>query len=177
MCIHPSDVAAADRRHREFMRFIEDAKEPFRLLSHPPCRTSAESAAARADAGAPGSVGAKALIVRTSEPVGFTMAVIPGDRRLCNERLRALIGRFRFATRAEIDEVTAGLEPGMIPPFGRPVCPGVLQLLVDASLPALALLGFNAAHLERSVVMGAESYMRLVPAARVADISGPAPVG
>ena len=54
------------------------------MLNHEPSRTSAESASARASAGAPDAVGAKALIVTAKD--GFVMFVLPGMRRLDSRR-------------------------------------------------------------------------------------------
>jgi prolyl-tRNA editing enzyme YbaK/EbsC (Cys-tRNA(Pro) deacylase) len=158
---HPNDILASNQRHRSLIAFLEGGGVPIRCLSHPPCRSSAESAAARAAAGAPGSMGAKALIVRTSTPVRFVMLVLPGEYRLCNEKVRRLLGKFRFATAEEILEVTDGLEPGMIPPFAHPVFPALGALVVDETIPSQPLIGFNAAHLERSVVMAGKDYIAI----------------
>jgi Ala-tRNA(Pro) deacylase len=157
--------------HQRLLEFISESKVPYRLLQHPPCRTSQESAAARAAAGAPGSVGAKALIIKAAEPVDFFMVVLPGSARLANERVRALIGKFRFATSEEIAEVAGGLSPGMIPPFARPLFPRLHMLLVDMQIGAEPLIGFNAAHLERSIVLSGADYLRLAEPSAVTQVA------
>jgi prolyl-tRNA editing enzyme YbaK/EbsC (Cys-tRNA(Pro) deacylase) len=165
------NIKKRETSYERLVDFIKASGEPFRLLEHPPCRTSIESSAARALAGAPGSIGAKALILRTSSPTSFAMAVLPGNHRLSNERLRVLIGRFRFALQDEIEAVTSGLQPGMIPPFARPVFPRLSRLMVHVAVSKIGLIGFNAAHFQRSIVMSGASYMRLVPDAEVMDIT------
>lgn len=138
-------------------------------LTHAPCRTSAESAAARGAAGMPDAVGAKALV--TIGGTGFSMLVIPGPRRLDNARVRALIGKFRFARPEEVAEATDGLEIGTIPPFGRPVFPKVDRLIVDEAIGVAPLIGFNAARLDRSVVMPGCDYLTIALPDVVALIS------
>jgi Ala-tRNA(Pro) deacylase len=166
-----NDILVAEKRYQNLLDFIDQRGVRFRCLEHPPCRSSEESAAARAAAGVPDSVGAKALIVRAAAPPSFIMAVLPGTHRLQSDKLRAIIGRFRFAQPYEIAEVTGGLEPGMIPPFAAPIFPALAQLVVEESIFGLPTIGFNAAHFQRSVVMAGEHYARLVPDATVAQIS------
>ncbi len=169
--VHPNEALAAEQRYRALLLHIEGAGVAFRCLAHPPCRSSVESAAARASAGAPGSIGAKALILRGAAPIRFVMTVLPGMHKLRIDRVRAVIGKFRFAQTDEILEVTAGLEPGMIPPFAAPVFPAIGGLIVDELMFSFPLIGFNAAHAQRSVVMSGTEYAKLVPHATVTGIS------
>ena len=154
--------------HGRVIDFIAASGLPHRQLAHPACRTSAESAAARAGAGAPGSVGAKALVVKTG--AGFAMLVLPGDARLASDVVRGIIGKFRFARPEEVETVTDGLRPGMIPPFAAPVFEAIPTLIVDERIGREPLIGFNSAHLERSVVMTGANYMQLVQPFAVAAI-------
>ncbi len=173
--VHPNEVLAAEQRSRALLNYIEGTGVAFRCIEHPPCRTSVESAAARASAGAPGSIGAKALILRAAAPICFVMAVVPGTHKLRSDRVRAVIGKFRFALVDEITEVTGGLEPGMIPPFAAPVFPAIGRLIVHEPIFGLPLIGFNAAHGQRSIIMAGAEYAKLVPHAMATDISEPDP--
>ena len=155
--------------HGRVIDFIAASGLPYSQLAHPACRTSTESAAARAGAGAPGSVGAKALIVKTSS--GFAMLVLPGDARLAGGVVRGMIGKFRFARAEEIAVVADGLSPGMIPPFAAPVFEAIPMLIVDERIGREAQIGFNSAHLERSVVMAGSDYMQLIQPFAVGAIS------
>jgi Ala-tRNA(Pro) deacylase len=156
--------------HQRLVRFLEQSGIPFGLLEHPPCRTSAESAAARAMAGAPGSVGAKALIVKATRPAGFVMLVLPGDERVSNENARRIVGKFRFATPDEIAGLTDGLAPGMIPPFTDPIFPKLQALIVDERVGSEPRIGFNAAELERSIVMRGSDYFGIANPTTIATI-------
>ncbi len=142
---------------------------PLHRLHHAPCRTSAESARMRAAAGFPDATGAKALIV--AREVGFTLFVLPGHRRLDGRASRKLIGRFRFATPAEVAHASGGLEIGTIPPFGRPVLPGIDRVIIDARVVESDWVGFNAACLTRSMVMTGSAYGAAALPDTVADIS------
>lgn len=153
---------AVTRRHAPLIAFLDAAGLPYRLLSHPVCRTSAESAAARDAAGAPGAVGAKALIIRRASDNSFGLLVLPGELRLRNDAVRTLHGKFRFATAEEVAEVTDGLQPGMIPPFGHPILPGIDWLMLDPAVVAAPVVGFNAAMFTRSVIMSGETLGRLL---------------
>lgn len=85
-------------------------------------RTSEEAAALR-----PGytlAEGAKALIVRIKIPnqgKSFVMAVLPGDKKFDSKKLKLAAGAndLRFATEAEVAELTSGVQPGGVPPFGN----------------------------------------------------------
>ena len=107
--------------------------------------------------------GAKALIVRAKDASGgrrFMMLVMPADRRFDKRKLRdnANVRNARFATVEEVAEITDGVEPGGVPPFG-----GLygLDVICDAALFENKRNVFNAGDRSFSVGMGAEDYRRL----------------
>ncbi len=136
---------------------------PFRLIEHPPCRTSEESARARA---AEGQVvcGAKAIVVKMNwkgSGSEFNVLVLPGPSRIAAKLLLrhlAHLKDFRFATSSELAACTDGLEPGMMPPFAQPIFERLSRLYVDPSLLDHGDVGFNVADLTRSIVVGARHY-------------------
>jgi len=143
---------------------------PFRLLEHPPVRTSEEAARVR---GTPPEAGAKALVVRAEErPVH---CVLPGNLRADNARLRAILGvrALRFATRAELLELT-GCQPGAVPPFGNLFG---LPVLVDELLLEREDIAFNAGSNSVSIIMRAADFARLsrAQACRFAQAAPPEP--
>jgi len=142
---------------------------PYRCVDHPACRTSEESARARSVAGAPGAVGAKALVVVAKS--GFALLVIPGTCRLDSRKARSVIGKFRFADADEVRAATGGLEIGTIPPFGRPVLPGIERLVVDDRIGAEADIGFNAGCLTRSIIMSGADYIGIAQPTAVTDLT------
>lgn len=162
---------AVTRRHEALIAFLDTAGVEYRLVLHPPCRTSAESRAARDAAGAPGAVGAKALVIRRASDGSFGLLVLPGDLRLKNDAVRARHGKFRFAAPEEVAEVTDALQPGMIPPFGRPVLPGIDWVVLDPAVAGAPLIGFNSAMFTRSVVMAGSTLAMLLEGAEQLPIS------
>ena len=108
----------------------------FETFEHEPVRTSEEAAKVRT--GYVISQGSKALIARvkdmnvpTSGSGGsgtsnesrkrFVMFVVPGDKRFDSEKIKKNFGLsdIRFASEAEVSEITGGVVPGGVPPFGN----------------------------------------------------------
>jgi Ala-tRNA(Pro) deacylase len=159
----------------QICKLLDDCRSDYHVLNHPPCRTSAESANARAHAGFPEAVGAKALLVKLNgtpnqdfesiEDGGhfwFDVFVLPGPSRLDSQAIKTLftnVRRFRFATPEEMLE-RCGVVPGSMPPFAHSIFPQLNRLFVDESLARYDWLGFNAASLERSVVVRSSDYFR-----------------
>ena len=134
--------------------WLREAGAPFRLFEHAPVTTSADAARVR---GTAPEAGAKALVVLAEDrPVH---AVLPGNRRLDNARLRALVGTrtLRFATPEELLALT-GCAPGAVPPFGNLFG---LPVLVDDALAAREDIAFNAGSTAVSIVMRAADFVRL----------------
>ncbi len=128
---------------------------------HPPVRTSEEAAATR-----PGydlSQGAKALILRvkrTKKDKFFVMLVFPADRRFNSKAVKDYFSArdIRFASANEVADLTGGVEPGGVPPFGH-----FFDLPVYAA-PELfeeARIVFNAGDRRFSLAMNAVDYRRL----------------
>jgi prolyl-tRNA editing enzyme YbaK/EbsC (Cys-tRNA(Pro) deacylase) len=142
------------------LTYLDARGVPYRLLEHRECRSAAECTLARADAGDADSVGAKSLLVK-SQAGAFHLLVLPAASRLARRPLRGRLKDFRFATDAELFELTGGLEYGMVPPVARPVFAGIDDLFVDTALLEAATIGFNAASLTESVVMALADYLRI----------------
>lgn len=156
-------------------RLLDACRSDYRVLSHSPCRTSAESAIARAEAGFPEAIGAKALLVKLNGPgnqtlelaarrpnIWFDVFVLPGPSRLDSQAIKTLftdIKKFRFATPEEMFE-RCGVVPGCMPPFAHNVFPQLNRLFVDESLARYEWVGFNAGSLERSIVVRSRDYFR-----------------
>ncbi len=135
-------------------RWLREAGVPFDVLEHAPVATSEEAARVR---GTPLEAGAKALVVRAEER--YVHLVLPGDRRVDNARLRALLGtrKVRFATADELERLT-GCLPGAVPPFGNLFG---LPVLVDEALTRCPQIAFNAGSNAVSIVMRGDDFVRL----------------
>ena len=149
--------------HKDLVDHLLESGEQFNLVEHAECRSSVESAEARSTAGFPQAIGAKAILVKLkvrNEPDCFALFVLPGTFRLDSEAIKSSlpnVKKFRFVTKEEMKEITGGLEPGMMPPFGAPVFPQIAKLFYDNSLNDYSCVGFNAACLTKSVIMSTVS--------------------
>ena len=129
---------------------------PYLRIDHPPCRTSEESGIARQQGGGGCVVGAKALLLKVYRSGGqheFHTFVLAGDAKLDPKAVGA---KHRFVTAEEMAELTDGLRPGAMPPFGRTLFPKIHQLHFDVGLAGMNdKVGFNAGHHEVSLVVTA----------------------
>jgi prolyl-tRNA editing enzyme YbaK/EbsC (Cys-tRNA(Pro) deacylase) len=142
----------------------------FETFEHEPVRTSEEAAKLRH--GYTLQQGAKALIVRIKIPnqgKKFLMVVLAGDARFDEEKVKVIYAAkdIRFATEAEVSEITAGVQPGGVPPFG-PLFG--LEVLADPKLLENEKIIFNAGDKSFSIAMRSADYLDIVQP-RVADIT------
>jgi Ala-tRNA(Pro) deacylase len=134
----------------------------FTTFEHVPVRTSEEAAAIRT--GYTIDQGAKALIVRVKHPAQgkhFVMFVLPGGTRFDGTRVKEVFGftDVRFATEGEVADITGGVLPGGVPPFGTLFG---LPVYVDTALLLNERIIFNAGDRRFSVAMLVVDYLRLV---------------
>lgn len=134
----------------------------FECFEHEPVRTSEEAAKIRPDYSL--RQGAKAIIVRVKEKGGkkyFSMLVIPGDKRFNTDKVKELLNTkdIRFATEEEVKEITEGVEPGGVPPFGNLFG---LKVIADPSLFKNEKIIFNAGDRSYSVAMHSNDYRDIV---------------
>lgn len=130
-------------------------------FTHEAVRTSEEAALTR-----PGYTlqqGAKALIVRAKVPnqgKKFVMLVMPADQKFNNAKAKQALHAkdMRFATEDEVAELTNGVKPGGVPPFGNLFG---LEVIADESLFKNEKIVFNAGR-NTSVGMKSADYKRLV---------------
>lgn len=149
----------------QIVQLLEDNHIEYSLLSHPPCHTSAESAAARTEAGYPEAVGAKALLCKMERASGveFNVIVLPGTFRLDSSALKVSIPnlrKFRFATPEEMFNLCR-VVPGCMPPFAKNIFPELGHLFIDESLASFEWVGFNVASLEKSIIVRSLDYLRV----------------
>ena len=145
--------------------WLDERGARYRLIEHAPVFTSQEAARVR---GTPVEAGAKALVLLAGDH--FVHVVLPGDRRVDNARVRAIVGvrTLRFATPEELLALT-GCVPGAVPPFGNLFD---LPLLVDEALAGRDEIAFNAGSNSVSLVMRAADFVAL-SGARVHPLSRP----
>jgi len=138
----------------------------FSEMHHGPVYTSAEAAQVR---GTTLHSGAKALILKGED--SFVMAVLPADMALDSNGVRKLLGvkRMRFATKEEVFEITGGLTPGSIPPFGSLFN---LPTICDERLSENERINFNAGSHSDSIQMSCRDYVAY-ESPRIASVAKP----
>jgi prolyl-tRNA editing enzyme YbaK/EbsC (Cys-tRNA(Pro) deacylase) len=89
------------------------------------------------------------------------MLVCPGDKRFDNEKVKQIFNAkdVRFATEEEVAEITSGVQPGGVPPFGNLFD---LEVVVDPRLLQNEKIVFNAGDRRFSVAMKSSDYVTLV---------------
>jgi prolyl-tRNA editing enzyme YbaK/EbsC (Cys-tRNA(Pro) deacylase) len=143
-------------------RLLKENNIEFETFEHEAVRTSEEAAKVRT--GYTIQQGAKALLVRvkiSNQDKKFVMVVVPGDKRFDNQKLKNLFGAkdIRFATEPEVGEITGGVMPGGVPPFGNLFG---LEVYVDNSLFNLERIIFNAGDKRYSIGMKSIDYKNVV---------------
>jgi Ala-tRNA(Pro) deacylase len=131
-------------------------------FEHEPVRTSEQAARIRPEYSL--RQGAKAILLRIKKNESeklFVMLVFPADRQFDKTKVKKWSGArdLRFATEAEVLELTGGVEPGGVPPFGNLFA---LRVIADPTLFENEKIVFNAGDRRFSVAMRSEDYRRLV---------------
>jgi len=141
--------------YEKIKRLLSSAGVQYRSVSHEPTKTSEESARAR---GEPLSIGGKAIVLKVNG--SFKLFVLSAARKLDSSKIKKYFGAkgLRFATGDELLNLT-GLEPGSVPPFGRPITG--LELYVDTSITEISRIAFNAGSLTDSIIMAVEDYIHI----------------
>jgi Ala-tRNA(Pro) deacylase len=132
----------------------------YETFEHEPVRTSLEASQVRK-----GGLhqGAKSIIVKAKTPDGkrFLMFVMPGNTHFSEGLVKRALGfrDIRFASEDEVKNITGGVLPGGVPPFGTLFN---LPVYADASLLENERIIFNAGDRRFSIALRAEDYARLV---------------
>ena len=149
--------------HEVVSRILDCLKQNscwYETLEHEAVRTSEEAAKTR-----PGyslHQGAKAMIVKVKgAQTRFVMLVLPADLRFDNSKLRVLLKAkdIQLASESEVLELTGGVQPGAVPPFGNLF---ELEVFADPQLFENEKIVFNAGDRRFSVAMRAGDYKRMV---------------
>lgn len=143
-------------------KLLSENKFWFETFEHEAVRTSEEAAKVRT--GYTLHQGAKAIIVRiklSGSEKKFLMLVIPADKRFDNMKVKKSLGArdIRFATEEEILQITGGVQPGGVPPFGNLFG---LEVIADPSLFENEKIIFNAGDRSYSIAVKSADFQTLV---------------
>ncbi len=142
----------------------------FETFEHEPVRTSEE--ASRIRTGYSLEQGTKALIIKvykrqpsfakaTEGLNEFVMIIVRGSDKFDEKKVKDLfdIKEFRFATEQEVGEITGGVLPGGVPPFGNLFG---LKIFVDTKVLTNEKIVFNAGDKRFSIGMFSKDWLKLV---------------
>lgn len=149
--------------YKKIANLLDSAEIKYQLIDHEPVLTCEDAAKIR---GTKPEQGAKALVcIADKKPI---LIVLPCSARLDFKAFKKWqeVKDLRFATAEEVKEITQ-IEIGAIPPIGLVLGLGrpqgsPLQTFVDKKLLKNEEICFNAGMHERSIVMKAEDYVKVV---------------
>lgn len=134
------NIMASTPHQQQIHDLLTSNNIPFKSLHHEVTPTSEDSARVR---GEDLSTGGKALILKHStddkdpnenDNNAYALFVLSASRKLNTKAIKKEFQskNVRFATPEELADLTGGLIPGAVPPFGRPIIN--LDLYVDTSI-------------------------------------------
>ncbi|MFF0266185.1 YbaK/EbsC family protein [Kribbella sp. NPDC004536] len=142
--------------YEELIGLLDDAGVAYKLIDHAPDGTTETVSALR---GHPVAQGAKCIILivkpdkRTTK---YVLAVVPGDRRVDLDAIKQLYGaRYVGFADAATAERLARTVPGTVLPFSLDP---ELDLIADPAVVVEPEIYFNAARLDRSIMMSGPDY-------------------
>jgi Ala-tRNA(Pro) deacylase len=146
----------------EITTMLDDKGCWYETFEHEPVRTSEEAAKTR-----PGYElhhGAKAIILRvkkSKKDKWFVMIVFPAHHKFNNVKVKTYFDAkdIRFATSEEVNNLTGGVQPGGVSPFGNLFD---LPVYVTPELFDNERIVFNAGDKRFSLAMNSADYRRLV---------------
>lgn len=147
---------------KEITALLDEHSAWHETFEHEPVRTSEQAAQIRH--GYTLHQGAKAILLRVKineTDKFFAMLVFPGDMQFDKNKVKKFFRArdIRFATEQEVAELTNGILPGGVPPFGNLFH---LRVIVDPMLFENDSIIFNAGDRSFSVAMRAQDYKRIV---------------
>ena len=152
----PIYQTASQQTLARIVSFLEEKQIEFRKVHHEATFTSEESAKAR---GEDISTGGKAILMKLDDK--FVLFVISASRKLDSKKIKQKYNpkKIRFANVDELKNLTGGLVPGCVPPFGRPILS--FDLNIDESITRNEKIAFNAGSLTDSVIMNVNDYLKV----------------
>ena len=141
---------------------LDEAGAEYKTFEHEAVRTSEEAAALRPEYSL--SQGTKALLIRIKDRENqkrFVQVVVPGDQKFDPKKVRHELDvkDTRFATPEEVAEITNGVLPGGVPPFGNLFG---LPVYVDEQCTEHDEVIFNAGDKRYSIAMKVKDYLPIV---------------
>jgi len=146
---------------KKIKSLLKEKNIQYKQFHHKPVCTSREADEVRPDYTM--QQGAKAIIIkaRINSQKRYLMLVLPGDRRIDSKKVKNILKckEFSFASEDEVIEVTSGVIPGGVPPFGNIFD---IPVYVDPLLSENEEIIFNAGDRSVSIAMKYRDYEKVV---------------
>jgi len=158
--------------YTRLIAFLDEHGAQYRLIDHAPEGRTDVVSSLRGNALAQAAKCIVLMVKIGKKTTKYVLAVVPGDRRVDLNAVKALMrGTYVSFASPNIAEELAGSVAGTVLPFS--FHPN-LELVVDPSLLTNDELHFNAARLDRSMVLKTSDYAALAKPhlARIANASG-----
>ena len=110
------------------------------------------------------AIDAEALVVKSLPGQAYLLVVVPAGRVPEERELRSALGAFQWIGAEETLEVTDGLAPGTLPPFGWPYLPGISKVFLDRQIAAADAVVFKAAAHDRTLCMTGRDFQGVLGA-------------
>ncbi|HEU5198770.1 MAG TPA: YbaK/EbsC family protein [Ktedonobacterales bacterium] len=158
-----------DDTYTRLIAWLDEQGVPYRLIDHAPEGRTEVVSPMRGNALRQAAKCIVLMVKLGKKVTRYILAVVPGDARVDLQAIKTLLGGtyISFAS-ADIAERLAGSVAGTILPFSfHPE----LELVVDPALLENEEIYFNAARLDRSMVLKARDYVAIAQP-RLERISG-----
>lgn len=143
--------------YTHLIEWLDGQGVPYRLIDHAPEGRTEVVSPMRGNALAQAAKCIVLMVKIGKKVTRYVLAVVPGDARVDLAAVRALLGGTYVAFASpEIAERLAGSETGTVLPFSFSP---ELEVIVDPTLMAHDEIYFNAARLDRSMVLKTDDYL------------------
>ena len=165
---------AYNETYERLIAYLDENHIPYRLIDHEPEGRTEIVSAMRGNQVAQAAKCIILMVKIGKKVTRYVLAVVPGNARVDMNAVKALLqGTYASFASKDIAERLAGSVAGTVLPFSFN---SELELMVDPSLLENDDLYFNAARLDRSMVLKASDYVNLVKPRleRIAQTESPA---
>lgn len=151
---------ATTATYNHLIAWLDAQQVPYRLIDHAPEGHTEVVSPLRGNALAQAAKCLVLMVKVGKKATRCVLAVVPGDVRVDLSAVKVLLGGTYFAFASpEIAERLAGSVPGTVLPFSFTP---ELEVMVDPTLLDNDEIYFNAARLDRSMVLKTSDYLALV---------------
>lgn len=142
---------------QKIINLLKEKHIDFKSINHASVKTSEEAKNVRKDFSL--SQGAKAILIKSKQnkKIKFVLLVLPADKKINSKAVRKILNAssISFASLNEVSEITNGVLPGAIPPFGSIFN---LETYCDKDLFLNDFIVFNAGLRTFSIYLKSKDY-------------------